>query len=157
MGAGPEDAPRLLVEPLSDPAAALHGLVALLAALHARERTGRGRHLDLSQAECALHMVGDALALASAGHEAAPHAARDDAQPVRSVDDLLAWDHLHARNASYRLRTPDGGTVTHLRTPLLMDGLAARHAPAPARGEGGEAMARAWLWDGSAGSVPERA
>ncbi len=42
----------------SDPMAALHGAVAVVAALHQRERTGQGQWLDLSQRESMAHLMG---------------------------------------------------------------------------------------------------
>jgi benzylsuccinate CoA-transferase BbsF subunit len=50
------------------------GLAALLAALEHRERTGDGQHLDLSQAECSIHL--QATALLDAEVNGRPFAAR---------------------------------------------------------------------------------
>jgi CoA:oxalate CoA-transferase len=43
-----DEAPRDSVVSFADSIAALHGMVALLAALHLRSRTGRGQHLDIA-------------------------------------------------------------------------------------------------------------
>lgn len=46
---------------VSDPIAAFHGLVAVLAALHQRRRSGRGQWIDLSQRESTAHLMGPLL------------------------------------------------------------------------------------------------
>jgi crotonobetainyl-CoA:carnitine CoA-transferase CaiB-like acyl-CoA transferase len=48
-----------------DALSALHGLVAVLAALHHRDQRGRGAHIDLSQYECLAAALGDVLLAAS--------------------------------------------------------------------------------------------
>ncbi|MEE8555771.1 MAG: CoA transferase, partial [bacterium] len=52
-------------EALADPVAALNGLAVLLAALRSRDASGRGMHIDLSQAECALRQIGERIGLRS--------------------------------------------------------------------------------------------
>ena len=157
LAAGDQGAPRLLAEPLSDPAAALHGLVALLAALRQRERTGLGLHIDLSQAECALHMLGDRVALASAGADTADAngdgAGTDAGSPpaphprlvVRDLAALRAWPYLHARGAFLRIAHPEAGTLTHLRTPLAIEGVTPRRAPAARPGADTARVLNEWL------------
>src|SRR5438132_247063 len=44
-----------------DPNASLHGLFALLAALWSQKKTGKGRHIDLSQMETGVSVMGEAL------------------------------------------------------------------------------------------------
>ena len=44
-----------------DPVAALHASNAILTALFHRDRTGRGQHIDLSQAESAMCLIGEAI------------------------------------------------------------------------------------------------
>lgn len=65
-----------------DALSALHGLVAVLAALRHRDASGRGAHIDLAQVECLAAALGDVLLEASeSGREPerpgnrAPHAA----------------------------------------------------------------------------------
>ncbi|MFC5749540.1 CaiB/BaiF CoA transferase family protein [Actinomadura rugatobispora] len=43
--------------PVADLCAAMYGLSSVLAALHERERTGRGRHLDVSIRDCLAHWL----------------------------------------------------------------------------------------------------
>ena len=43
--------------PMADLCAAMYGMSALLAALHERARTGRGRHLDVSIRDCLAHWM----------------------------------------------------------------------------------------------------
>lgn len=47
---------------LGDPNAASHGVVAVLAALLRRERTGRGQWIDMSQIEAVVSLLGEAVA-----------------------------------------------------------------------------------------------
>jgi benzylsuccinate CoA-transferase BbsF subunit len=57
----------------NDHQAGLHGAFAILAALEARERTGRGQHVDLSQFEVGVNFLGPSLLdLAANGRAARP-------------------------------------------------------------------------------------
>ncbi len=47
---------------IGDLAAALYGVVAILAALRVRDRTGRGQHLDIAMLDCQVALLEDALA-----------------------------------------------------------------------------------------------
>jgi crotonobetainyl-CoA:carnitine CoA-transferase CaiB-like acyl-CoA transferase len=58
------------------------GLAGVLAALDHRRRTGRGQHLDLSQAECSLHFMAPALLDAELNGQVAE--ARGNADPERA-------------------------------------------------------------------------
>jgi CoA:oxalate CoA-transferase len=51
---------------IGDLAAALYGVIAILAALRLRERTGVGRHLDIAMLDCQVALLEDALARYSA-------------------------------------------------------------------------------------------
>jgi CoA:oxalate CoA-transferase len=51
---------------IGDLAAALYGVIAILAALRLRERTGAGRHLDIAMLDCQVALLEDALARYSA-------------------------------------------------------------------------------------------
>ena len=54
---------------LPDAVAGYYGLAALMTALHQRDRTGAGQHIDLSMMEANFTAVGDAsLEFASTGH-----------------------------------------------------------------------------------------
>src|SRR5581483_3012066 len=54
---------------IGDLAAALYGVIAILAALRLRERTGVGRHLDVAMLDCQVALLEDALARYSATGE----------------------------------------------------------------------------------------
>lgn len=51
---------------IGDLVAALYGVVAIMAALRVRERTGRGQHLDIAMLDCQVAFLEDALARYSA-------------------------------------------------------------------------------------------
>jgi CoA:oxalate CoA-transferase len=51
---------------VGDLAAALYGVIAILSALRLRDRTGRGRHLDVAMLDCQVALLEDALARYSA-------------------------------------------------------------------------------------------
>jgi|SRR5579871_1004952 len=51
---------------IGDLAAALYGVIAILSALRLRDRTGRGRHLDVAMLDCQVALLEDALARYSA-------------------------------------------------------------------------------------------
>ena len=55
------EAPIGLGYAYADPVAGLYGALAILAALENRDRTGRGRYIDLSEYEAACSLVGPAL------------------------------------------------------------------------------------------------
>ena len=79
MGAR-EGAPLKHAEALTDPIGALNGLVALLAAIHRQRRTGRGCHIDLSQAECGLRQIGEKIGLYAL--DSTPPARRGNRHPA---------------------------------------------------------------------------
>jgi benzylsuccinate CoA-transferase BbsF subunit len=56
-GYGESEGPMLLYGPYVDFVASGFGLVAVLAALDYRRRTGRGQHIDLSQYECGIQFL----------------------------------------------------------------------------------------------------
>jgi len=119
----------------------LHGVVAVLAALRKRRRTGHGEYIELAQLESTLNAIGPALVAAAAGEDAervgnddpvaAPHgvypcagtdrwcalAVFDDAQwqAVRAVLGTAEWD----RHRDFD--TPDG----RRRSRRLLDQLLA--------------------------------
>lgn len=62
----------------SDPVAALHGLVAVMAALEHRDRTGQGQFIDLAQVETCIATIGDVMLDALAGRELRPQGNRRD-------------------------------------------------------------------------------
>lgn len=57
----PGEAARMSGNAYPDPVAGLHAVAAILTALFYRRRTGRGQRIDLSQAESATCVIGDAL------------------------------------------------------------------------------------------------
>ncbi|MEZ4281394.1 MAG: CoA transferase [Myxococcota bacterium] len=92
-----------------DPLSALHGLVALMAALHERTRSGRGQVIRMSQFETAVAAIGPLLLesavtgrepprLGNGERDLAPHAAfpcrGDDRWCVLAVEDEADWRKL---------------------------------------------------------------
>ncbi|HYB89857.1 MAG TPA: CoA transferase [Candidatus Binataceae bacterium] len=51
----------MLSNALGDPIGGLNGMLAVLAALHERERTGRGQWIELAQVEAAIPLVGEKI------------------------------------------------------------------------------------------------
>ncbi len=98
-----------------------------LAALEQRRRTGRGQHIDCSQAECSIHFLGDAFLdyyvngnIASARGNASPHYAPTGVYPCIGADrwvalaapDAAAWSSLckvgnQAWGSDVRFATPE--------------------------------------------------
>jgi crotonobetainyl-CoA:carnitine CoA-transferase CaiB-like acyl-CoA transferase len=60
---GYHDSPQryTLSNALGDPVGGLHGVLALLAALYERERTGRGQHIEIAQVEAAIPLIANAI------------------------------------------------------------------------------------------------
>lgn len=80
---GYQDGPPMEMRHVMDHSAGYHAVVALLAALHQKRRTGEGQYIDLAARDVASAMIGDALLMASLGEE-----------PVRpGNDDLLMSPH----------------------------------------------------------------
>jgi benzylsuccinate CoA-transferase BbsF subunit len=92
-----------------DPTGGLHGAVAVLAALMHRARTGEGQHIDLSQWETSIAVLGEAVLAETLGPGApardgnrdpgmAPHgvfpAAGEDRWIAIAVEDDAAWGRL---------------------------------------------------------------
>jgi crotonobetainyl-CoA:carnitine CoA-transferase CaiB-like acyl-CoA transferase len=73
------------------------------------------------------------------------HAQGVTAAPVQDIAALCRWPHLIERGAFICLPTLDGRSVTHLRTPLAIPGIAARHEPAHAYGADTRHILREWL------------
>ena len=57
----PDAEPVGIARPYTDTVAPWFGAIAILAALEHRDLTGEGQHIDLSQYETAMHMIGPAL------------------------------------------------------------------------------------------------
>jgi crotonobetainyl-CoA:carnitine CoA-transferase CaiB-like acyl-CoA transferase len=89
----PDGEPMLLFGPYIDFVAVGFGLVAVLAALDYRQRTGRGQYIDLSQYEAGLQFIAPALldyevntrVMTRMGNRS-PHAAPHGAYPCRGED-----------------------------------------------------------------------
>jgi formyl-CoA transferase len=71
----PDGAPLKAPTFLADDLAALHGAVAALAALHHRDRTGEGQHVDVAMLDSVLHASDGYLTLAATGVPVARHGA----------------------------------------------------------------------------------
>ncbi|MFI0474110.1 CaiB/BaiF CoA transferase family protein [Halomonas sp. HMF6819] len=89
---GYTDGPPVEMRHVMDHSAGYHAVVALMAALHQRRRTGEGQYIDLAARDVASAMIGDALVMASLGE--------DPARPGN--DDLLMAPH-----GVYATATPD--------------------------------------------------
>jgi crotonobetainyl-CoA:carnitine CoA-transferase CaiB-like acyl-CoA transferase len=57
----PGDGPMLSGNPYPDPAAAMHGVAAVLTALHHWHKTGQGQEIDLSQCDSAACLLGEKI------------------------------------------------------------------------------------------------
>jgi crotonobetainyl-CoA:carnitine CoA-transferase CaiB-like acyl-CoA transferase len=92
-----------------DPLSALHGLVAVMAALEYREREGRGQYINMSQFETTVASIGPVLLeylangeeptkLGNRSHHAAPHGcypcSGEDRWCVLSVESDLEWQRF---------------------------------------------------------------
>lgn len=65
--------PMLIHYAYGDPIAGVNGIAALLLALHHRDRTGEGQHVDLAQVECLFpHLAPWAIELSTTGKQARP-------------------------------------------------------------------------------------
>ncbi|HIP00150.1 MAG TPA: CoA transferase, partial [Marinobacter salarius] len=61
--------PPVEMRHVMDHSAGYHAVVALMAALHQRRRTGEGQYIDLAARDVASAMIGDALLMASLGED----------------------------------------------------------------------------------------
>jgi crotonobetainyl-CoA:carnitine CoA-transferase CaiB-like acyl-CoA transferase len=100
--------PNALGGMFPDTSSAIHGAAAILAALHERERTGKGCHIDVSELEVSILLLGDLVAESLNGAEVQrlgnsdahhfPHGcyacAGEDAWIAVSVPDAEAWRGL---------------------------------------------------------------
>ena len=105
---GYPDGPPMEMRHVMDHSSGLHAAAAVVAALHARQRTGRAQHVDLAAREVASAMLGEALVQASTAEEPvrpgngdlgmAPHGVYPTAQPDRwltvAVRDDAQWRTL---------------------------------------------------------------
>lgn len=108
-----------------DPVGGLHGAAAVLTALAARQRTGKGQYVELAQVEAALHWIGERILAAGDGQTFAPqgNAALDmaphDAFPSAGVDEWVviavaddgAWTRLVETTGLAGLRDPRFSTL----------------------------------------------
>lgn len=74
----------------NDPIGGLHGAAALVTALVARERTGKGQHVEIAQRDAAMHWIGEEIIAAIvSGEQPVPQGNnRDDAIPHRAYPAL---------------------------------------------------------------------
>jgi crotonobetainyl-CoA:carnitine CoA-transferase CaiB-like acyl-CoA transferase len=109
----PEEPARTTATYYPDPVAGLHATVAVLAALAARERTGRGALVDLSQQETTWLQLGEGLVLASL--EGREIDRLGDAEPGRPGSGVV-----HAESGALATLGPDGPRqpVTDFRKPF---------------------------------------
>lgn len=104
----PDDGPTPINTFYGDPVAGMYGALGIVAALEARDRTGKGRHLEYSQVEGLLTMMPGPLMTRSYGAPVprlvdksttmAPHGffrcAGDDAWVAIAVEDDARWSAL---------------------------------------------------------------
>ncbi|MBN8941148.1 MAG: CoA transferase [Rhizobiales bacterium] len=91
---GPGDTPVITGRDLNypDQVVCLFASGAIIAALTARDRTGQGAHLDLSQRELTTFLIGEELVAAAAGAASPRHGNADPAAPEeRLVHDAGGW------------------------------------------------------------------
>jgi len=124
----PDDPPTPIGTFYGDPVAGIYGALGLLAALHERDRTGVGRHLELAQVEGILSMMPGPLMQASIGDTPlrsgdksplmAPHGfyrcAGQDTWVAIAVEDDARWADLRSllRSAGH---TPDEWSTLRAR------------------------------------------
>jgi benzylsuccinate CoA-transferase BbsF subunit len=80
--------------PYTDYVAPRFSVVAMLAALHHRERTGNGQHIDQSQAESAMHYLSLAVARSSVSNDVPDRLGNTD--PAMSPHDVYRCDGIDA-------------------------------------------------------------
>jgi crotonobetainyl-CoA:carnitine CoA-transferase CaiB-like acyl-CoA transferase len=132
---------------LNDHLSGIAGAVVLLAALEARDRTGAGQHLDMSQLEVASHLVGPALLQQLATGEepvAAGIADPFDATVRNGVhrygdDTWVAWTTRTAEEADLAASLVDrAGTATVAAESMQAAGIAAAPIQGAAELEGAD-------------------
>ncbi len=74
----PGDPPLRLPTFVADDVAALHAVIGAMAALHHRNRTGEGQHVDVAMADCVMAFSSGLPTLAAAGHEPARYGNETD-------------------------------------------------------------------------------
>jgi crotonobetainyl-CoA:carnitine CoA-transferase CaiB-like acyl-CoA transferase len=123
----PDGPPQILYGPYIDYIAVAYGVVAILAALDCRERTGKGQHIDLAQYESGLQFLAPilldykingkvAMRNADRDPQAAPHGAYpckgDDSWCVLSVFSEPEWRSL-CEAMGYPAWTKEARFATH--------------------------------------------
>ena len=108
MTAYSDGGPNALGGVFPDTGSALHAATAILAALHDRERTGRGCYIDISELEVSVLLLGDLASESFNGHPDKPYGnadpfvfphdcyrcAGDDGWLALSIPDVRAWKGL---------------------------------------------------------------
>jgi CoA:oxalate CoA-transferase len=127
---------------IGDLAAALYAVVAVLAALRARDRTGVGQHLDIAMLDCQVAWLEDALARFSAtGRVPGPIGSRHPSitpfQPFRALDGYFVagcgneaiWQRFCDAIGAIELRDDPRFTTNTDRTAnhAELDSILARH------------------------------
>jgi len=121
----PDDPPTPLGTFYGDPVAGMYGALAVLAGLAERDRTGRGRRVDFSQAEGLVSMLAPQLLAASAGSPPerlgdksplmAPHGfyrcAGDDTWVAIAVETDAGWAALRSLLAADGIDAPEAPTL----------------------------------------------
>ena len=102
---------------VGDLAAALYGVIAIVAALRVRDRDGVGCHLDIAMLDCQVAMLEDALARYSVsgkipGRIGTRHPSITPFQQFRAADDYFV---MGAGNESIWLRFCEAISMPHLR------------------------------------------
>jgi benzylsuccinate CoA-transferase BbsF subunit len=124
----PESTPVLLYGPYIDYVAVGYGTIAVLAALVARRRTGRGVHIDLSQYESGVQFLAPALLdffsngrVATRQGNRHPSAVPHGVYPCRGEERwcaLSVWDDREWRTFGEALGSPEWVSDTRFNTVL---------------------------------------
>jgi CoA:oxalate CoA-transferase len=126
----PDGEPTRCGVSIGDLAAALYGVVAILAALRARDLTGFGQHLDIAMLDCQVAWLEDALARFSAtgivpGRIGSRHPSITPFQPFRAADGYFV---AGCGNESIWERFCDAIEMSELKTDARFATNAARTA-----------------------------
>jgi crotonobetainyl-CoA:carnitine CoA-transferase CaiB-like acyl-CoA transferase len=109
--------PMPVGSPIEDVSTGMYACISILAALRAREQTGRGQHIDLSLFECAVTMLANIASNALiSGEEAVRHA--------NAHANIVPYQSLHTRDGYIAVACGNDGLFRGLCRLLKRDDLA---------------------------------